>query len=35
MSCDAWKCVPTDISGGVDGYFVVPGYELLQQMSSQ
>ena len=34
VSCHAWKCVPTAISGGVD-ISEVPGCHLLQQMSSQ
>ena len=34
VSCCAWKCVPTAISGGVD-ISEVPGCHLLRQMSSQ
>ena len=33
VSCGAWNCVPTAISGGVD-ISEVPGCHLLQQMSS-
>ena len=34
VPCQAWKFVPTAISGGVD-ISDVPGCHLLQQMSSQ
>ena len=34
VPCRAWKSVPTAISGGVD-ISEVPGYHLLQQISSQ
>ena len=34
LSCHAWKCVPTAISGGVD-ISEVPGCHLFRQMSSQ
>ena len=34
VPCHAWKCVATAISNGV-GIFEVPGWYLLQQMSSQ
>ena len=34
VPCQASKCVPTAISGGVD-ISEVPGFHLLQQMSSQ
>ena len=32
--CHGWNCVPTAISGVVD-ISEVPGYHLLQEMSSQ
>ena len=34
VSCRAWKCVATAISGGV-GISKIPGCDLLQQMNSQ
>ena len=34
VSCRAWKCVPTAISGGVNSS-EVPGCHLLRQISSQ
>ena len=34
VPCCTWKCVLSAISGGVD-ISEVPGYHLLQQMSSQ
>ena len=34
VPCCTWKCVLRAISGGVD-ISEVPGYHLLQQMSSQ
>ena len=34
VSCRAWKCVPTTISGGVDISEVL-GCHVLRQMSSQ
>ena len=34
VPCDAWKCVPTAISGVVD-ISEVPGCHLLQQKCSQ
>ena len=34
VSCCAWRCVPTAISGGVD-ISEVAGCHLLRQMSSQ
>ena len=34
VPCGTWKCVVTAISDGVD-ISMVPGYHLLQQMSSQ
>ena len=34
VPCQAWKCVPTAISGGVD-ISEIPECRLLRQMSSQ